>query len=105
MLLLIFSLKALASTQNEIRHLLSFVASTSCKYERNGAMHNATEAVSHINRRYEYLLAAIKSTEDFIQYSMRKSTLSGKYYRIHYGREPTLRSEDWYWMNLSVIES
>lgn len=38
-LLSTFTLNAFASTQDEINHLLSFVASTDCKYERNGAMH------------------------------------------------------------------
>jgi hypothetical protein len=89
------SLNALASTDDEISHLLSFVASTGCQYERNGTMHNGAEAVNHINRKYEYFLDKIESTEDFVKYSATKSKMSGKYYKIHCDGKLAVRSKDW----------
>ncbi len=94
-LLSVLSLNVVAETKDEINHLLSFVTSTDCKYERNGTMHNGTEAVAHINKKYAYFLDDIKSTEDFIKYSATKSKMSGKYYKIHCSNHGAIKSQDW----------
>lgn len=91
----IFSLHVLASSQDEIDHLLSFVASTDCEYERNGTMHNGSEAVEHINKKYAYYLDDIESTEDFIKYAATKSKMSGKYYKINCSDQSAVKSKDW----------
>ena len=90
-----FSLNAFAATQDEIDHLLKFVSSTECKYERNGDMHNGTEALAHIKKKYKYYADDIKSTEDFIKYSATKSKMSGKYYKIHCHNKAVVKSKDW----------
>ena len=95
MMLIAFSLNVLASSQDEINHLLNFVASTDCKYERNGTMHNGKEAVVHINKKYAYYADDIESTEDFIKYSATKSKMSGKYYKIHCSNMTPIKSQDW----------
>lgn len=84
-----------ASVQDEISHLLNYVAVTDCKYERNGTIHNGTEAVNHINTKYDYYKAKIKTAEDFIAYAATKSTFSGKYYLIHCHDKPPVKSQDW----------
>lgn len=96
-----FSFSALAATQDEIDHLLSFVGATDCRYERNGTMHNGAEAVKHIIKKYHYYLDDIESTEDFIQYSATKSNLSGKYYLVHCSNHPPVKSQDWLLKELS----
>ena len=95
LLLSLLSLNVVASTQDEINHLLSFVASTDCKYERNGTMHTGAEAVEHINKKYDYYSDDITSTEDFIEYSATKSKMSGKYYKIHCGNSAPIKSQKW----------
>ena len=94
-LLSIFSLNAVATTQDEINHLLSYIASTDCKYERNGTMHNGTEAVKHIKKKYNYFYDDITSTEDFIKYSATKSKMSGEFYKIHCLDKDPVKSKDW----------
>jgi hypothetical protein len=94
-LLSAFSLNVLASTQDEINHLLSFVASTECSYERNGTMHSGKEAVEHITKKYTYYSDDIESTEDFIKYSATKSNMSGKYYKIHCADKAVIKSQNW----------
>jgi len=89
------SLNVVASSQDEINHLLNFVGSTGCKYERNGTMHSGAEAVDHINKKYAYYSEDISSTEDFIEYSATKSKMSGKYYKIHCKGTPVIKSQDW----------
>lgn len=95
LLLFFIALHAHASTQSEIDHLINYVASTKCKYERNGDMHNGEQAVKHINRKYAYFEDDVKTAEDFIKYSATKSELSGKYYKLHCPGEETLNSQDW----------
>jgi hypothetical protein len=86
---------AIADTQQEINHLLGFVASTTCQYERNGNVYDGARAVKHINRKYEYFKDDINSAEHFIRYSATKSTMSGKQYKIHCSNVPVQNSSDW----------
>ncbi|MCF7502318.1 DUF5329 family protein [Vibrio sp. L3-7] len=86
---------ALASPQQEIDHLLTFVESTQCKYERNGAIHNGPEAAAHIKKKANYYADDIKSAEDFIAYSATKSMLSGRHYQVHCEGKASVNSEVW----------
>ncbi|PTC02596.1 hypothetical protein C9980_22720 [Vibrio mediterranei] len=92
---LLLSSDACSSTQDEIDHLLSFVESTKCQYERNGTLHSGDEAVKHIKSKADHYADKIHSTEDFIAYSATQSILSGRYYQVHCeGLEP-ITSEVW----------
>ncbi len=84
-----------ADTQQEINHLLAFVANTTCQYERNGNVYDGARAEKHIKRKYEYFMDKINSAEDFIKYSATKSTMSGKRYKIHCENIATQNSSDW----------
>ena len=86
---------ALADTETEIEHLLKFVASTSCQYERNGTLYDGAEAKSHIQKKYDHFRHKIKSSEEFIKYSATNSTMSGKKYKIHCENTPIQNSSDW----------
>ena len=94
-LLMLLSTAAFADTQNEIAHLLDFVANTACKYERNGTIYDGVEAQIHIKKKYHYFIDKIKSAEDFIKYSATRSTMSGKKYKILCADTPVQNSEDW----------
>jgi uncharacterized protein YdaL len=94
-LLACLSFNIAASPQNEIAHLLNFVSSTDCKYERNGDMHTGEEAVAHIKKKYDYFSDDIKTTEDFIKYSTTKSKMSGDFYKIHCSGQEIINSQDW----------
>lgn len=102
-LLSALSFNLFASSSAEITHLLGYVESTHCKYERNGTMHNGAEAVKHIKKKYEYYFDDIKTTEDFIEYSATKSKMSGKYYQIHCDSMPPLKSQDWLLLELKLF--
>jgi len=93
--LLLLAGNAFAGTQEEIDHLLDFVANTTCKYDRNGTIHDGPEAKDHINMKYDHYRKRIKTSEDFIMYSATKSLISGKKYKIRCpGSEPVFAS-DW----------
>jgi hypothetical protein len=84
-----------ASTQNEIAHLLNFIASTDCVFERNSSLYKHREAVDHIHKKYQYFAGKIKSAEDFINLSATKSSISGKYYKIHCNNQSPINSQAW----------
>ena len=93
--LIVFAGNALAGTQQEIEHLLNFVANTSCQYERNGEMHDGKEARNHIQKKFEYYKNKIKTAEDFIKYAATESKLSGKKYKVYCPDTPVQTSSDW----------
>lgn len=86
---------ALAGTQEEIDHLLNYVANTSCKYDRNGTIHDGPEARDHINMKYEHYKKKVKTAEDFIRYSATKSLISGKKYKIRCPGSEAVFASDW----------
>ncbi|MCF2859800.1 DUF5329 domain-containing protein [Pseudoalteromonas sp. SMS1] len=88
-------LSCLANVSSEIDHLLKFVEQSGCQYERNGHLHSAVEARAHITKKYNYYRSDIESAEDFVKYAATKSTLSGKFYKIHCPEEQVALSKDW----------
>jgi hypothetical protein len=79
----------------EINHLLGFVNSSPCTFNRNGAKHLGKESINHIQRKYDYFKDDIVTSEDFIKYSATKSTMSGKYYTVDCPGKTTIKSKDW----------
>jgi len=83
------------SQAGEVNHLLSFVKNSQCVISRNGAEHVGEKSARHIQIKYDYFRDDINSTEDFIQYSATKSTMSGQYYTVLCPGEKTINTEDW----------
>ncbi|WP_339136608.1 MAG: DUF5329 domain-containing protein [Candidatus Electrothrix sp. GW3-4] len=81
--------------QTEVAHLLRFVKKSPCTINRNGTRHQGEEAAEHIQKKYDYFRKKIKTTEDFIEYSASKSTMSGKYYTVHCGGQKPIWTRDW----------
>lgn len=105
-LILIFSSTLVfADTDSEIKHLLDFVETTDCRYQRNGTDYNGAEAREHIQKKFDYYRNKIKTTEDFIDYSATKSMMSGKRYRIICTDKDVQFSNDWLNQELSVFRS
>ena len=83
-----------ASTNDEIEHLLNFVADSGCTFERNGNDYDSVEARAHIQRKYNHIQDKINNTEDFIQYAASQSSMSGKKYHATCSGQ-TITSKDW----------
>ncbi len=79
----------------EIDHLLNFVEHSTCRMSRNGKSYDGVDAVAHIKKKYAYFKDKIQTTEQFIELSATKSTLSGKYYMVQCGDGKQLRTRDW----------
>jgi len=88
------SLGAWADTAAEIDHLLGFIASSPCRFVRNGEAYDAAAARAHIERKYDHAKRWIQTAEQFIEYTATKSSTTGQAYRVICpgGEEP---SADW----------
>lgn len=94
-LLLLLSGNVLADTQQEIDHLLDYVAGTSCEYDRNGTIYTGLEARDHIYTKYSHYRKKVKTAEDFIRYSATKSIISGRKYQIRCPDAEPVDASDW----------
>mgnify|MGYP000208564966 FL=1 len=94
-----------AAPQQEIEHLLGFVKTTPCQYERNGTLHTGLEAVEHIQKKYDYFEDDIETAEDFIRYSATKSKMSGNKYRVLCGGQKPIYSQDWLLKELQLYRN
>ena len=81
--------------QLEVEHLMKFLKNSSCEINRNGRFHKGDEAVSHIKKKYGYFRDEINTTEEFIEYTATKSTMSGKYYRVKCSDGEEFKTKDW----------
>ena len=79
---LFLSNPAIAGVALEIDHLLNFIEHSGCTFERNGNRYPASEARSHIQKKHDYTVRWIKTTEDFIKYTATQSSISGKPYHV-----------------------
>lgn len=81
-MLAMIMLPAMAGQTEETQYLLRYIEQSGCEFERNGTIHNAKDARSHIQKKYEYVDSHVNTTEDFIKYAATKSSLSGKKYYV-----------------------
>lgn len=112
LLLITFSVPGLAQqpdarTLDEINHLLDFIKSSQCDFNRNGTWYKASEAADHINTKYEYVLGKgfVGSSDDFIKYAATKSSMSGKKYVVRCGDNGIMDSSDWLHKELAAFRS
>jgi len=81
----------------EIEYLLSAVASSDCRFYRNGTWYDAKSAAAHLRGKYESLAGKglIGGTDDFIDRAATKSSLSGKDYAIKCEGIAEMSSRQW----------
>jgi hypothetical protein len=84
-----------ANQLKEVDHLLAFVKNSGCIINRNGTDYQATKGISHIEMKYDYFRDDINNTEDFIEYSATKSTMSGDYYTVTCPGKRSIKTQDW----------
>ncbi len=84
-----------ADQVKEVNHLLDYVKDSGCIINRNGTDYPANKGVDHIKRKYDYFRGDINSSEEFIEYSASKSTMSGNYYTVTCPGKQTVKTRDW----------
>src|SRR6187431_1320163 len=83
--------------KKEIEHLIAHLASSGCEFGRNGSWYSAAKAVSHLQRKYDYLLERdlVPNAEAFIERGASESSSSGKPYLVKRPDQPEIQSADW----------
>jgi hypothetical protein len=81
----------------EIEYLLSAVASSDCRFYRNGTWYDAKSAAAHLRAKYETLAARglVGDTDEFIDRAATKSSLSGRDYAIKCEGIAEMSSRQW----------
>jgi hypothetical protein len=87
-----------ATTRQEISQLIDYLATSGCRFNRNGTWYDAPSAVGHIKRKYEYLLKKdlVPNAEAFIARAASESSSSGKPYLVKCGDAPEVQSAAWF---------
>ncbi|MES2673748.1 MAG: DUF5329 domain-containing protein [Pseudomonadota bacterium] len=85
------------TTRDEINHLFSHLASSGCKFNRNGSWYSSAEASAHLKNKYEYLMGKnqITTTESYIEKAASESNKLGKPYKVKCGDEGAVVSSVW----------
>lgn len=91
------------TSQQEITHLISYLEVSGCQFNRNGTWYSAVDAVSHINKKYQYLLdkKLVASAEFFIEKAASVSSMSGKAYLVKCGSAEAQASAVWFTAELA----
>jgi hypothetical protein len=86
-----------AETQREITHLLDYLASSGCVFQRSGTWYDAGAARKHLEMKLDYLQKRnmVKSAEDFLKLAATSSSMSGDVYKVRCGTERPVPSADW----------
>jgi hypothetical protein len=87
-----------ATARKEIASLIEHLGSSGCQFNRNGTWYDASRAVSHLQRKYKYLLdkGLVTDTDAFIRLAASESSTSGKPYLVKCGNQPETPSAAWF---------
>ena len=86
-----------ATTRAEITHLMKYLRTCGCEFNRNGSWHPATAAHDHILNKLNYIRGrgTIPNAEFFIEEAATRSSMSGEAYQIRCPGKPVLESRQW----------
>jgi len=81
----------------EIDHLFVYLEQSGCEFFRNGDWHNAADARTHLERKYNAMVGngQVATAEDFIARGASQSSASGKPYLVRCGGRPSVSSGRW----------
>ncbi|HEY7787341.1 MAG TPA: DUF5329 domain-containing protein [Casimicrobiaceae bacterium] len=79
-----------SQSQDEIHHLLQYVAGSSCTFIRNGSEYPPDKARDHLAGKYAFVGSRISTAEDFIKYLATQSSMSGEPYHVRCGKTELL---------------
>lgn len=86
-----------ATAQAEIAHLLSYLETSGCRFNRNGSWYDPKQARAHLESKSRYLTerGQIATAEDFIVKAATRSSATGMAYLVRCGTGPPEPSGDW----------
>lgn len=86
------------TVRTEIDHLLAYLETSGCRFNRNGTWYPSVEAKAHIASKFDYLLRhdLVDSAESFIERAASKSSTSGKPYMVQCQNQVPVESGAWF---------
>jgi hypothetical protein len=95
------------ATRAEVAHLLKYLESSGCQFQRNGSWYASARAAEHLNQKYEYLLkkGLVTNAESFIERAATQSSRSGKPYSVKCGDAAAVASAAWLSEELSKFRT
>ncbi|MES2299664.1 MAG: DUF5329 family protein [Pseudomonadota bacterium] len=95
------------AARHDVDQLLSRLASSNCKFNRNGSWYSASEARAHLEHKYQYALDKnlLASAEDFIRVVGTKSSSTDRSYSVQCGNAPAQPSAAWLGAQLSELRT
>ena len=86
-----------AAAQAEIAHLLAYLGTSGCEFQRNGTWYSSKEAQAHLEKKTQYLAkhSQIGSAEDFIDKAASASSMSGQPYLVRCAPDQAVPSGVW----------
>ncbi|HEY5804158.1 MAG TPA: DUF5329 domain-containing protein [Lysobacter sp.] len=92
-------------SEREIDQLITALGSSGCQFQRNGSWYPASQAQSHLRRKYDYLRKRdlVASAEQFIERAGTQSSLSNKAYQVRCPGQPAVPSSTWLTTRLAAI--
>lgn len=79
--------------EEEIAYLLATVAGSGCTFIRNGSEHTAQGAREHMELKYGHVKRRVRTSEQFIEYTATRSSITGRAYTIRCGEVETPSGE------------
>jgi ATP-dependent DNA helicase Rep len=89
----------------EVEHLIEYLENSDCEMVRNGRSYSGQEGARHVRRKYDHFQGEISSTEEFIEHSASRSTISGEYYEVHCPGQAPVKSKDWLLQELEAYRN
>ncbi|WP_232207608.1 DUF5329 domain-containing protein [Pseudoxanthomonas sp. J35] len=82
----------------EIQALIARIGDSACRFQRNGRWHEADEAQSHLQRKYDWARRRGMSgdAEAFIGRAASRSSLTGRPYKVACAGQPERDAGDWF---------
>ena len=84
-----------ATPEQEINHLIDFVAESDAVFIRNGTEHSSQDAAEHLAMKYRKATRYAKTAENFIENLASKSSWSGKPYKVKLSNGNLINAKDW----------
>ena len=86
----------------EIEHLLQYVGTSGCSFERNGSLYTPEEAEAHLRRKLAATDGRITDAGTFIDRVASKSSWTGQPYRVDCAKTELL-ARDWLYTELQRV--
>lgn len=91
----------------EISALMAALGQSGCRFERNGAWHDAEDARAHLQRKYDTLLRRdlVDTAEQFIERAASRSSMTGRAYHVRCGTGPVREAGPWFREQLQRVRA